>query len=278
MGIRIVSIIVLLAMIIGGVRTTQAKEYTAAQKQEAEETYLEAKRHFEVGDFATALDLFKRVYVLTEKAELLYNVAQCWRQLGENAKAIKVFGEYLKHFPAGKTSDEVRTIIADLKQLPPRPIPQRPVAPTPQVAPRPTPQPTPPPPPVIIQPDVPPNEVPAPEPAPTADLKPNRGRGMLIAGIVVGTIGLGALGAGIALEVRAQEMADEISNGHYETEFDNGPLYAALGPVLIGVGGAAVVTGVILTVVGARRSKRSRVALIPSVSPRRVAVNFGITF
>lgn len=97
------------------------------------------------------------------------------------------------------------------------------------------------------------------------------GKTKVVAAIVVGAVGLGALAAGVDLEIMAKRDADTLAaldatGGVYQPALDRGPQYALWGPIALGVGGAAIATGVVLAILGSHQLEKSRIALTPSVS------------
>jgi hypothetical protein len=94
----------------------------------AEDTRAQARVHFEqgrklyqVGDYAPALDEFKRAFLLKEDPVFIFNIAQCHRQLGDVRQAIVFYRRYLGTNPPATHRRQVEKLIADLEHGQPAP-------------------------------------------------------------------------------------------------------------------------------------------------------------
>jgi tetratricopeptide (TPR) repeat protein len=107
----------------------------------ARRAYAEGKRHYDVGDFEPALAAFKRAYLAHEDPVLLYNIAQCQRQLHHPAEALTTYRSYLRKLPEAENRAEVEDTINKLEietgekkpPPPPEPTPSPPPVATPAV-------------------------------------------------------------------------------------------------------------------------------------------------
>ncbi|MFT3841679.1 MAG: tetratricopeptide repeat protein [Myxococcaceae bacterium] len=73
----------------------------------------EAKTAYEASDYAKALDAYTKAYGLKQAPRLLFNIAQCHRQLGHHEQAITFFQRYLDSGPATEQADATKELIAD---------------------------------------------------------------------------------------------------------------------------------------------------------------------
>lgn len=73
----------------------------------------EAKTAYEAADYAKALDAYSKAYGLKQAPRLLFNIAQCHRQLGHHDLAITFFQRYLDSGPASDQADATKELIAD---------------------------------------------------------------------------------------------------------------------------------------------------------------------
>jgi tetratricopeptide (TPR) repeat protein len=103
---RITGIMLLLLLCAGVAR---------ADKAAAEAAYREAVKRYDLNEFQTALDSFKRAYIEYEEPTLLFNIAQCHRQLGQRSKAIQFYRSYLRRLPEAGNRDEVKRIMDNLE-------------------------------------------------------------------------------------------------------------------------------------------------------------------
>lgn len=128
---------------------------------------------------------------------------------------------------------------------------------------------------------------PLPEPAPTtaiiqgsnASPEPAKGgKGLVIAGMVTGGLGIAAAITGVAFNIKANTMANEMEttvDGYTPSKDTSQKTYQSLAWVGYGVGAACVLTGTILTIVGLGRSSAgAKVALAPTASPNHAGVVF----
>ncbi len=105
MRLRVVLALLLVAA-VGDARAEDPKE--AAHKAFATGSGLYA-----LGDFRPALESFKRSYLLYAAPETLYNIAQCHRQLGEHAEAVRLYKNYLELVPNAADRDEINRFIGE---------------------------------------------------------------------------------------------------------------------------------------------------------------------
>jgi tetratricopeptide (TPR) repeat protein len=81
-----------------------------------------AKRHYErgeklfaLGKFDKALDEYQQAFDAKPLPDFLYNIGQCYRNLGDLDQAIFSFRKYLKLQPEAADRDKVDKLIADLE-------------------------------------------------------------------------------------------------------------------------------------------------------------------
>jgi tetratricopeptide (TPR) repeat protein len=90
----------------------------------AREAYQEGIRYYDLGEYKDALDAFKRAYVKYEAVELMYNIAQCHRLLGNRDDAVRFYRLYLAGSPSANDRAKVEALIGELERpAPPRPAP-----------------------------------------------------------------------------------------------------------------------------------------------------------
>jgi hypothetical protein len=127
----------------------RAAEDTAA----AVARFKEGRKLYQVGEYRRALEEFKQAYLAREDPVFLFNIAQCYRLLGESREALTFYRRYLGAAPEAANRPEVEKLIHDLES---KSSPVEPAAPAP-TAPQPAPMPPPQPP------------APTPEPTPVQD-------------------------------------------------------------------------------------------------------------
>jgi hypothetical protein len=214
-----------------------------------------AKKACAAGDYAKGVDILADLYVRTDDPTFIFNQGRCYEQNHQWVRAIDRFREYLvkagnsEHDAAAEAEkhiDKCKTYLSEdeAKAIsPPSAQPQTTVAV----------QPVPPPPPTYT-PEVTTNTV------ITASSPPQAGTSSVLptVGIVLGSIGLASLTTAIVLNIKTNDYANTGDESNMKS-YRNGAL------VCYGVGGAALVTGIVLYVVGhSSNVKTNRVALLPT--------------
>jgi tetratricopeptide (TPR) repeat protein len=87
----------------------------ADDKSRAREQFRKGSQHFRLGEFADALHAFKEAYRAVEDPSILFNIAQCHRQLNQKSEAIRSYKHYLSEVPRAPNKDEVKKLIAMLE-------------------------------------------------------------------------------------------------------------------------------------------------------------------
>jgi tetratricopeptide (TPR) repeat protein len=152
-----------------------------ADGADAKARYMSGQSHYNLNEFAEALQDFKEAYRLHPDPAFLFNIAQCERQLGDFDEAIKFYRSYLRNKPDAGNAKEVQKKIDELKVLSEGKRKSKEGAPAGVTAPSTTPPPAdthapPPVPPVApLSPPPPAAAAPAnaPPPAPVPDLSPS---------------------------------------------------------------------------------------------------------
>ena len=87
----------------------------ADDRDAAREAYREGTRQFDLGDFKSALAAFKKAYLNHEDSAYLYNIAQCQRQLGDKADALRSYRVFLLKEPNSPERPQIEKIVAELQ-------------------------------------------------------------------------------------------------------------------------------------------------------------------
>jgi tetratricopeptide (TPR) repeat protein len=87
----------------------------ADNKALARDLFREGTRQYDLGDYSKALELFKKAYLNFEEPAILFNLAQCQRQLGDKPEAVKLYRSFLRKVPDSPARPEVERIIARLE-------------------------------------------------------------------------------------------------------------------------------------------------------------------
>jgi tetratricopeptide (TPR) repeat protein len=261
-------IVLALSLVCGRASADSSNDKARAS---AREHYAKGTSFFDLGRYDDAITEYSLAYEAKNEPTLLYNIAQAHRLGNHPAQALRFYKMYLTRLPDAANRAEVETKIAALEHIveqqkamqaapPQHPEPPARTATThPEVPTTPTTVPV----------------TPAATPAPSDVVaNPHAGRGKRIAGIVIAAAVLAIIGGGIATGVLAQNASDKISaenrnrQPYDEATYNAGKTDQILEGVLLGVGGAAVVTGGVLYFVGRHEGKRAQVATVaPILSP-----------
>jgi hypothetical protein len=227
----------------------------------------EARRECLAGRYQRGIDLLAALYSDTRDANYIYNQGRCFQQNNRPDEAISRFREYLRaaNDLSPDEQADVRRQIVECQQL--------------QVE-RERPRP-----PAVVTPATPPPALMVRESGRLPAGEPSSGRGLRIAGGVVMGAGLGALGFGVAMGVRAhglrKEMEDRfaVTGDYSRNTYDSGHR-AWVMSWIGGVAGAALAgSGALLYYLGVRdRTAPSRVAAAPVLAPGALGAGLHVSF
>ncbi len=210
-------------------------------------------KHFELAEYPAAIADFKEAFRISDRPELLFNIAQAYRLSGDCLQARTFYKTYLRRLPDAPNAEQVKGRIAELEECANKAAAQ-PVAPVePAAAPAPV---------------APPIEQPR---APSRTWKTKAG---------FAALGGGALGVGLGVVFAAKgsSKADALRDacatrcsGDQARELDAAGR-AANRNALIGVvaGGALIATGVVLIVLD-KPARETGPSLAVGASGARVA-------
>jgi hypothetical protein len=226
------------------------------------------------GDFAKGIEILSDLFIDTKDPTYIFNQARCFEQNNRYEEAVARFREYLRKSEGISASDRADTEkhIADCEALAransspsfdagrqgmagaaTSPFAPATANPPPTV-------------PVSVA------SSPSPATTTTTGLSPsNPGRGLRIAGIAFGVVGLASVAAAVTFYTRARYYSDKVSKAPRPNPADEdaGKQAEVLQWVFYSVGGAALTTGTALYVVGARASSGSSgtASILPMVGP-----------
>ena len=93
------------------VKTVSKRE----RRERAKQLFAEGERLFADRDYARALAAYREAYQTEPIPEFLFNIGQCYRNLGDLQQAVSNFQDYLKQKPNAHNAAAVRVTIADLE-------------------------------------------------------------------------------------------------------------------------------------------------------------------
>ncbi|MCU1279910.1 MAG: Thiol-disulfide isomerase [bacterium] len=252
-----------------------------AGRQSAREHYRKGSVAYELGHYDVAISEYEAAYSAFNEPTLLYNLGQAHRLAKHLSEALHFYRMYLVKVPDAPNRADVEARIGALNAALAQQSPAQH-------------QPTPPstatttatsasPPPSSTK-----TEETQAQPAVVATVAPadrSKARTLKVSGIVVGVLGVGLVGAGVGVGFVAKKAGDDISRADANHQPFDPSKYATyqndqiISGVLIGVGAAAVVTGTVLAIVGARRGRAPMaVQIAPQVSTGHASLSATVQF
>jgi tetratricopeptide (TPR) repeat protein len=236
------------------VGSARAEDVSAAR-----EHFQRGTTAYDLGRFLEAAHEYEAAYEAKPDPSLLFNIGQSYRFVPDYGKAIHSFRAYLRRVPDAPNRTEVETRILEMQHK----LEAEPHAAVPAT--------TPPPPPA-------PKSSAAPQPtAPTVTATParaeRRGRTLIISGAVVAGVGVALVATGGGFVALTHSAGDAVNHPKPGTPFSSSLVDTlnrdqALEATFFAVGGAALVAGTAVAVVGARQWRRERrLAWAPLVQP-----------
>lgn len=229
--------------------TTTAED----RKTEAEQLSEQAIVKFQAKDYDGAVVLFEEAYGIDPQPNFLFNIGRVYEEAGNLAKAVEFYAKFVKQ--PGVDLDSRGTALDRLKVL--RAILQETEDKPPEVEPDP-----------VVEPVVDPE----PKPDPVDEDAKRKRKTMRAAGFGLTGVGAAVMIGGAIVGGLAQSDYNKASTVDDPPDglplLDSAKTKALTADILLGVGGAVLLTGVILVAVGFSKPKKSqRVAVAPTFGP-----------
>ncbi len=274
-GVRLLASVLVSALAVAGTLTgPPAHAQTDEARKKAREHYQRSKRAFELGRYDEAISGYEEAYRLIDEPALLYNLGQAHRLAGHNVEALRAYRNFLIRNPDAPNRSEVEKKIALLERAIEDQRQAQKQPPDHAIDPKITPPP-----------DAEPKQV---EPKPVVAkqvIKERPRRGLVIAGGVTLSIGVGGLGGGAACALLGAQTTEQLRRDSVEgKEFDpglqsRGKLYNGLMGGLMAVGVVGVAAGSALLALGMKPRPSSRAVLVlPLLATDRVGLWAGGNF
>jgi tetratricopeptide (TPR) repeat protein len=88
-----------------------------ATVDKAKALFAEGNEHYNLGEFAAALERYKLAYRVKPLPAFQFNIAQCHRKLGQYSEAIAMYQAYLVGVPNAQNRGTVESLIAEARKL-----------------------------------------------------------------------------------------------------------------------------------------------------------------
>ena len=245
----------------------EAPAVSDVDKSEAEKLSEEAVGKFQAKDYDGAAALFDQAYELDPQPNYLFNIGRVYEEAGNLEKAVEYYGRFVKQPGVDLDSRGVALerlkVLAEILQATGEPK-EDPKEEDPKE-------------------EDPKEEVEPPPPAPvdnSADEKKRktlRGAGFGLLGVGAAALIGGAVAGGLA-QSDNNSAADAATPVDSQDLLDSSRTKALAADIMFGLGGALVLTGVILVAIGSKKPKTQRVAFTPTFGPRGAGLDLRLRF
>jgi tetratricopeptide (TPR) repeat protein len=99
--------IIVLAIALGLSLSSAQAQQSTTPTEVAKERFQAGSKFFVAGDYALAIEEFKAARLLVKRPSILFNIAQCYRNLLRPDKAIDYYLQYLKEWGAENPGKEI---------------------------------------------------------------------------------------------------------------------------------------------------------------------------
>src|SRR5688572_22796291 len=106
---------VLLALLLPATPVTAAPP-SPEEKTRARDHYQKGLTHYDIKEYSDALGEFKNAYRVVQDPAFLFNIAQCYRKLGQDIEALDYYRNYLRRFPTAPNRGEVERRIQEIER------------------------------------------------------------------------------------------------------------------------------------------------------------------
>lgn len=105
----------LLSIVSTEIEAQEARDdLTEETRQKASQLLKEADEAFQRGDYQTALQGYQEAYQLSPRAELLFNMAQCYRLLSWPEEAVSYYQRFLLEAPDTSLRADIEALIREM--------------------------------------------------------------------------------------------------------------------------------------------------------------------
>jgi tetratricopeptide (TPR) repeat protein len=86
-----------------------------AQESDPVKLFSKGETYYNAGEWELALKNYKEAYIISNEPALLYNMAQCYRQMNKYDDAIRTYKNFLKEMPDTNLRPTVEAFITELE-------------------------------------------------------------------------------------------------------------------------------------------------------------------
>ena len=229
---------VLSVLMVSGLLLHGLARSASAQQNDGEAVRVKAaKKACALGDYERGAEILADLFVATEEIVYVYNQGRCYQQNNLLTKAQRA-----------EVDQNIAECEEALRKAPPPPAPPLPGSAAPASSEPPTPISMP-----LPKAEAQPAPAASPQetPPPQTSASDDSGRGLRKAGLVLGGVGVAAIGAGVFCTLKTRNISsNETKHGATPQQEDERKRYETWGWVSYGVGATALATGVLLYLLG----------------------------
>lgn len=88
----------------------------SGEVKKAKDLFQSGQKLYKQARYAEAISKFEEAYLVRPHPVIYFNIGKCWEQLGETAKALRAYRDYLRLAPDAKDKETVSDAIANLER------------------------------------------------------------------------------------------------------------------------------------------------------------------
>jgi len=90
--------------------------FAAGKRARAKRQFAKAEKYYKVGQFEKAVEHYTRAYELAPLAPLLFNLGQCYKQLGNCERAVFYYETFLRESPDASNAPLASELLSECRQ------------------------------------------------------------------------------------------------------------------------------------------------------------------
>jgi tetratricopeptide (TPR) repeat protein len=107
----------LIALLVAAPKPAPAPaEAESGDVKKAKDLFQSGQKLYKQARYAEAIAKFEEAYLVRPHPVIYFNIGKCWEQLGETAKALRAYRDYLRLAPDAKDKETVSDAIANLER------------------------------------------------------------------------------------------------------------------------------------------------------------------
>jgi hypothetical protein len=107
----------LIALLVAAPKPAAAPaEAESGDVKKAKDLFQSGQKLYKQARYAEAIAKFEEAYLVRPHPVIYFNIGKCWEQLGETAKALRAYRDYLRLAPDAKDKETVSDAIANLER------------------------------------------------------------------------------------------------------------------------------------------------------------------